>query len=127
MRRESADLPGDPVPDRVPDQLVARYGREARRTVRRRPPARALARVARLTAAGLRDGNVWALTFAVFLWSVTGAAVLGGLVFAFVRWPWVGLYVLAPILAMLSFSFAVALSLTRRQRSRELLQPGPRR
>lgn len=113
MRADGPGTPGGPVPDHLPEELVSRYGREARRAVKGRRPARGLARAA---AAGLRDGDVWALTLTVFLWSALAVGFIGGLVFAVARWPWVGLYVVGPILSLLALSFGVALWLIRRRR-----------
>ena len=63
--------PDLPLPERVPDELVERYGARARRTVRgsrtwRRPIALRYHRARRV----LKDRDLWVLTLLVFTWSV---------------------------------------------------------
>src|SRR6266542_3950217 len=89
--------PDSPLPDRVPDELVARYGAKARRAVRvsrswRYPLTRRFRRVKGM----LRSGDLWLLTLLVFAWSVVAAGAVGALVYAAVMFPWAGLFVVLP-------------------------------
>lgn len=104
------------TPDQLPDDLVARYGSAARRAVRYRRSRRSTVRrgVARV-ATPLRDGRVWAAAAAVFLWTLLGLAVLGGISYAAVRWPRVVLLVLLPVAAILTFSLGVAVRIVGRE------------
>ena len=108
--------PDSPLPDRVPDELVARYGARARREVRvsrsrRYPLTRRLRRVKGM----LRSGDLWLLTLLVFAWSVVAAGAVGALVYAAVMFPWAGLFVVLPVGLLFLVSFGAALRTTRRQ------------
>jgi hypothetical protein len=105
-----------PMPDRVPDELVARYGARARREVRvsrsrRYPLTRRLRRVKGM----LRSGDLWLLTLLVFAWSVVAAGAVGALVYAALMFPWAGMFVVLPVVVLFLVSFGAALRVTRRQ------------
>ena len=73
------------VPDSVPDDLVAVYGAQARRSVRSRRSWR-FRQAARLRrVAGSHDA--WYLAASVLLWMVVLAGVGGSVVLAGIRWP----------------------------------------
>src|SRR6266542_6820385 len=98
-----------PMPDRVPDELVARYGARARREVRvsrsrRYPLTRRLRRVKGM----LRSGDLWLLTLLVFAWSVVAAGAVGALFYAAVIFPWAGLFVVLPVGLLFFFSLVRA-------------------
>jgi hypothetical protein len=108
--------PEPPLPDSVPDELVARYGAQARRTVRtsrtwRYPVSRRVHRVRRV----VRSGDLWVLTLMVFAWSVVAAGAVGALIYAAIAFPWAALYVVLPVVVLFGLSFATALRMTRRQ------------
>lgn len=112
---EAADLP-----DRIPEGLLARFGPEARRVVRsHRARRHRLARRLRGWTSAARDGEVWATAAAVFLWLLMALAALGGIAYGIFLWPWAGLYVVLPLVTLVSLSFLTAVHLTRRERGRE--------
>jgi len=112
--------PDLPLPDHVPDELVARYGAKARRAVKGsrswRYPLFLRARKARRE---LRNGDLWLLTLLVFAWSVVGAGALGALVYATVLFPWAFIVVVLPIIVLFGVSFGTALRVTRRREHSE--------
>jgi hypothetical protein len=103
------------VPDRVPDDLVAMYGRRAEHQVRYRRSQRYRARFrARHVIKPLSDTGVWMLTVQVFFWIVVVSAIVGGLAYAIALRPWVGLYVVGPLVGMFVVSLLVAVRLSQR-------------
>lgn len=104
------------LPDRIPDELVARYGAVARRTVRRRrslrPPLR---RRLRGVAPDLRSGDLWMTTLLVFGCAVIAGAVVGALIYASVLYPWAVTFVVIPFVALFAASFLIALAISRRK------------
>ena len=95
-----------PLPDSVPDDLVALYGEQARYPVSRR-----FHRVGTV----VRSGDLWVLTLMVFAWSVVAAGAVGALIYAAIAFPWAALYVVLPVVVLFGISFATALRLTRRE------------
>lgn len=107
-------------PDRVPEGLLARFGPEARKVVSsRRRRRHRLGRLLSGWAAAARDGEVWATTAALFLWLLMAVGALGGIAYGIFLWPWAGLYVVLPLVTLVSLSFLLAVHLTRRERGRE--------
>ena len=105
-----------PLPDHVPDELVARYGARARRTVHvsrswRYPLSRRFKRVRTV----VRDGDLWLLTLMVFAWSIVAAGAVGALIYAAFAFPWAALYVVLPVVVLFGLSFGAALRITRRR------------
>ncbi|MCH8899139.1 MAG: hypothetical protein IH942_01445 [Acidobacteria bacterium] len=94
----------DPVPDWIPDKVVAEFQHDAEKTVRRSRRRRRRASVAAL----LGSSEVWWAAFVVFCGLALGAAVIGGLVYAVVVWPWVGLFIVAPAGVLFAVSFVIA-------------------
>lgn len=88
------------VPDRIPDEILADYQSDARRRVRRSRRSR--------TMSLLRSWEVWSVALVVFSVMVSAVALLGGLIYAIVTWPWVGLAVVAPAMVVLGVSLMVA-------------------
>lgn len=116
----SLSLEAVDLPDRVPEGLLARFGPEARKVVRsRRARRHRLARALRGWTSAARDGEVWATAAAVFLWLLLALGALGGIAYGLFLWPWAGLYVVLPLVTLVSLSFLTAVHLTRRERSRE--------
>lgn len=108
------------LPDRIPEGLLARFGPEARKLVRsRRLRSHGLGRVLSGWTWAARDGEVWAMTAAVFLWLLMALGALGGIVYGVFLWPWAGLHVVLPLVTLVSASFLTAVHLTRRGSSRE--------
>lgn len=108
--------PDVPLPDRVPDDLVARYGARARRKVKgsrtwRYPFALRYHRARRR----LKDSDLWLLTLVVFVWSVVAAGAVGALVYATVIFPWAALFVVLPVVLLFGASFGTAMRVTRRR------------
>lgn len=111
-------MPDFSVPDRIPEDLVERYGKKAWREVRhRRSWWYLLAERARRVAAVAADGELWTTAVMIFGCLVVGLGVVAGLVYAVVMWPWIGLYVFLPSLVLLGVSFWWAVRLSRRERT----------
>jgi hypothetical protein len=111
--------PDIPLPDHVPDELVARYGAKARRTVHvSRSWRYPLARHLRGVRTVVRDGDLWLLTLMVFAWSIVAAGAVGALIYAAIAFPFAALYIVLPVLILFAVSFGTALRITRKQ-SRE--------
>lgn len=108
--------PEPPLPDSIPDDLVARYGAQARRTVRtsrtwRYPVSRRFRRVGTV----VKSGDLWVLTLMVFAWSIVAAGAVGALIYAAIAFPWAALYVVLPVVLLFGVSFATAFRLTRKR------------
>jgi hypothetical protein len=107
--------PNVPLPDRVPDELVAQYGARARRTVRtsrswRYPVARRYRHVRTV----VHNGDLWLLTLMVFAWSIVAAGAVGALIYASLAFPWAALYVVMPVILLFGVSFGAALRISHR-------------
>jgi hypothetical protein len=132
MNRDFVADSGSPVPDRIPADLVMRYGREARRRVRHRrsrlygsarnaqSSMRRLSRRALASPFGRRD--TWLVTLIVFGCSIIAVAGIGALAYSLVLWPGVGAAMVASTVALLTMSYVAAGRLVRRQRQREELE-----
>jgi len=106
------------APDRVPDELVAKYGRDAKKTVKHNLSRRS--RLARRTRrAGKvvrgRGADLWQTTAVVFSLSVIAVCGLGALVYAVYLWPKIGLSLVGGVVVMFTFSYVVARRVTRRR------------
>jgi fatty acid desaturase len=77
--------PGHPVPDSVPEELVAVYGDQARHTVRYRRSWRY--RQARRIGRWMGGRDPWYVSVAALLWAVIVAALAAAIVSAGMRWP----------------------------------------
>jgi len=107
----------EPMPDAVPEDLVERFGREARQTVRFRNSRRY--RWFRQAKGGLRDfrdREVWTVAVIVFGMSLFGLALIAALGYMVVLWPWTGLFIVAPVVVLLPFSLWLAMRIVRRER-----------
>lgn len=128
MGFDSLAEPGSPIPDRIPDELLARYGSEARRVVRRktvrrrRPRSPALGRRVKELTGRIGDGEVWMVALTVFGCSIIALGLLGALAYAVVLWPWVGAGVILSSVTLLGLSYWTAVRLTRRDRARRELE-----
>ena len=115
MSPDYAAQPGAPVPDRVPDELVDRYGSQARHTVRYRRSRRyRVGYKVRQGSQPLRDREMWSLAAIIFFWGVASVAIAGGIAYAIFLWPRIGLSILGGFLTLLGISLGVSLFVTRR-------------
>ena len=113
-----SDFPSDPMPslpDSVPDELLARYGRDARRTVRHH-----LSRRYRLTrrfrgAVRTTTSDLWETTAVVFFLAVIGVCGLGGLAYAIYLWPAIGASLTVGLVLLFGASFLIARRVTGRR------------
>ena len=105
----------DTPPDRVPEELLARYGREARKTVRQHLSRRH--RFARRFrgAVGNTDSELWETTAVVFFFGIIAVCGLGGLAYAVYLWPKIGLTLIGTLLGLFGGSFLLARRITRRR------------
>jgi hypothetical protein len=75
------------APDRIPDDLLALYGKDARKVVRHNlSRRRRVLKRARSSIQGT-DVDMWQTTAVVFFLAVIGICGLGGLVYAVYHWP----------------------------------------
>jgi len=115
--------PGGPLPDCVPDDLIARYGRDARKRVRhnlsrRRRLGRSMVRAARTS-----DSELWQTTAFVFFFGVIALCGLGGIAYAVYLWPRVGLSLLGTLIGLFVFSFYVARRISAKATGRQAASP----
>src|SRR2546427_12081752 len=109
MQSENFAEPG--APDRIPDDLVEKYGREARKTVkhnlsRRSRLARRTRRAGRLVRGSGAD--LWQTTAVVFSLSVIALCGIGALLYTVDLWPRIGLSLVGAVVLMFTFSYVVA-------------------
>lgn len=105
----------DTPPDRVPEEMLARYGPEARKMVRQH-----LSRRRRLVrrlrgAVGSSDSELWETTAVVFFFGIIGLCGLGGLAYAVYLWPKIGLSLLGALVGLFGLSFFIARRITVRR------------
>jgi ABC-type multidrug transport system fused ATPase/permease subunit len=115
VQSENFAEPG--APDRIPDDLVEKYGREARKTVKHNLSRRSrLARRTRRAGRVVRGGgaDLWQTTAVVFSLSVIALCGIGALVYAVYLWPRIGLSLVGAVVIMFTFSYVVARRVTRR-------------
>jgi hypothetical protein len=107
--------PGVPPPDHIPEDILERYGSQARHTVRYHR-SRRYRFSTRFRRAGepMHDAELWSVTALVFFWAVAGLGILGGIGYAVFLWPQVGLSILGAMLALLGLSVLIAMRVTRR-------------
>ncbi len=105
----------DTPPDRVPEELLARYGREARKMVRQNLSRRH--RVARRLrgAVGSTDSELWETTAVVFFFGIIALCGLGGLAYAVYLWPKIGVTLLGSLVGLFGMSFLIARRITQRR------------
>lgn len=105
----------DTPPDRVPEEMLARYGREARKVVRQNLSRRH--RLARRLRGAVRtsDSELWETTAVVFFFGVIAVCGLGGLAYAVYLWPKIGLSLLGSLIVLFGLSFLIAGRMTRRR------------
>jgi hypothetical protein len=123
MQPEFSPDPVPSLPDHVPDDLLARYGREARRTVRHHLSRRYRVRRRLHGAASGTNAELWETTAVVFFLGIIGLCGLGGLAYAIYLWPTIGATLTAGLLLLFGASFLVARRMTRRGRENLDLPP----
>jgi DNA-binding NarL/FixJ family response regulator len=110
-------IPTDPMPDRVPEDFVQRFGREARHAVRYRASRRyRWGRQARTSLGQFKDREVWTVAIIVFGLSIFVLALAGALSYMVVLWPWTGLFIVAPVVILLPFSLWMGTRVVRKER-----------
>jgi hypothetical protein len=110
----------EPVPDRVPDELLERYGSQARKAVRHsRSRVRPVARRMRIGLTGLRGGDVWLFTLMIFGWGVIGLAIVGALAYSVILWPGAGMFVVVPVATLFILSLLVGARMAKKRRQVE--------
>jgi hypothetical protein len=108
--------PDLPVPDRIPDDMAARYASGARRSVRYHRSRRyALGSNLRHSLPSLRDRDVVLLAAIVFLVGLFAIALVAALIYAMVLWPAAAVLVLVGLAVLFAGSVMVALRLGRRR------------
>jgi positive regulator of sigma E activity len=108
-----------PLPDHVPDELVASYGKSAQKSVRysrstRYRASRALARsISSLVS--LRDADLLSSAAVILMWAVAAVAFVIGLGYATMLWPKAGLAMIGTLLILIGFSLSLAMRFARRR------------
>jgi hypothetical protein len=119
MQPDPATGPSAPPPDRVPEDLLAQYGRKARHTVRYHRSLRyRLTRRIRGVATSSTP-EIWETTAVVFCLAVIGVLFLGGVTYAVFLWPTVGITLIATLVFLLGFSYVIAKRVTRKGADRD--------
>ena len=108
------------LPDHVPDELVARYGKNAHRSVRYSKSVRyrfgqAVAR----TSQSLKDGDVLATAAVILTWAVAAVALVAGMAYVFVLWPQAAVALLGTLLILGGLSLALALQISKKRKAAE--------
>jgi hypothetical protein len=122
MEAESFE-PG--APDRIPDDLLAVYSRDARKTVRHNLSRRR--RVMRRAQGVIRgtDSDLWQTTAVVFFLGVIGICGIAGLTYAVYLWPKVGLALVSGVIILFAISFLLARRISSRQADPRAEQTSP--
>src|SRR6266536_3971252 len=109
--------PDNPPPDRVPDELVRMFGRQARQSVRYSRSRRyRVSKQVKRAGVTLHDSELWSVAAQVFFWGVASVAFFGGLVYSVFLWPAVGLALVGTVMLILAISLTVGLKWSRRVR-----------
>jgi hypothetical protein len=119
VQPDPANGPSVPPPDSVPDDLLARYGRQAHRTVRYHRSMRyRLTRRIRGVATTVNP-QIWETTAVVFCLSVIAVLFLGGLTYAVYLWPTVGITLIATLFSLLAISYVIARRINKKDSNRD--------
>jgi hypothetical protein len=118
MQPDPTAEPSVPPPDRVPEDLLARYGRQARHTVRYHRSARyRLTRRIRGVAHS-PSPEIWETTAVVFCLAVITVLFLGGLAYAVFLWPTIGVTLIVTLVTLLALSYVIARRVTKKDSDR---------
>jgi ABC-type multidrug transport system fused ATPase/permease subunit len=101
------------APDRIPDDLLVVYGKEARKTVRHNLSRRRRVLKRARSVVVSTDADLWQTTAVVFFLSVIAVCGIGGLVYAVYLWPTIGLSLVGTVLVLFTLSFLVARRISR--------------
>jgi hypothetical protein len=108
MVPEAFPEPEPAAPYWVPDDLVAAYGSDARKRVRRRRSRRTKVKRQARQLVRTTNAEIMQTTVLVFLFGIIGVCGLGGVVYLVYLWPKIGLSLVAGILVMFTVSYVVA-------------------
>ena len=108
MVPEAFPEPEPAAPDWVPDDLVAAYGSDARKRVRRRRSRRVKVKRQARQLVRTTNAEIMQTTVLVFLFGIIGVCGLGGVVYLVYLWPKIGLSLAAGIFVMFAVSYVVA-------------------
>jgi ABC-type multidrug transport system fused ATPase/permease subunit len=112
MEAESFE-PG--APDRIPDDLLAVYGKDARKTVRHNLSRRRRVVTRARTVIRTTNSDLWQTTAVVFFLGVIGICGVGGLAYAVYLWPRVGMAMVGGVVLLFGISFLLARRFAKRQ------------
>jgi hypothetical protein len=115
MVPEAFPEPEPAAPDWVPDDLVAAYGSDARKRVRRRRSRRTKVKRQARQLVRTTSTEILQTTVLVFLFGIIGVCGLGGVVYLVYLWPKIGLSLVAGIVVMFAASYVVARRLAGRR------------
>jgi hypothetical protein len=108
------------LPDHVPDDLVARYGKNAQRSVRYSKSTRyRLGQAIARTTASLRDGDVLSMAAVILTWAVAAVALVAGMAYVFVLWPEAAVALTGTLLILGGLSLALALQISKKRKEAE--------
>ncbi len=108
------------LPDHVPDDLVARYGKNAQRSIRYSKSSRYRVRQALTrTSASLKDGDVLSTAAVILTWAVAAVALVAGMTYVFVLWPQAAVALLGTLLILGGLSLALALQISKKRKDAE--------
>ncbi len=108
------------LPDHVPDELVARYGKNAQRSVRYSKSTRyRVGQAVARTSASLKDGDVLSTAAVILTWAVAVVALVVGMAYVFVLWPEAAMALLGTLLILGGLSLAMALQMSKKRKAAE--------
>ena len=108
MVPEAVPEPEPAAPDWVPDDLVAVYGSDAKKRVRRRRSRRIKVRTHARHLGRTTNAELMQTTVLVFLIGFIGVCGVAGVAYLVYLWPRIGLSLVAGIVVMFTVSYAVA-------------------
>ena len=108
------------LPDHVPDELVARYGKNAQRSVRYSKSTRyRLGQAVARTTGSLKNEDVLSTAAVIMTWAVAVVALVAGMAYVFVLWPEAAVALTGTLLILGGLSLALALQISRKRREAE--------
>ncbi len=108
------------LPDHVPDELVARYGKNAQRSVRYSKSTRyRLGQAVARTTGSLKNGDVLSTAAVIMTWAVAAVALVAGMAYVFVLWPEAAVALTGTLLILGGLSLALALQISRKHKEAE--------
>ena len=108
------------LPDHVPDDLVARYGKTAQRSVRYSKSTRyRLGQAVAKTSDSLKDTDVLSTAAVILMWAVAVVALIAGMAYIFVLWPEAGVALMGTLFILGGLSLALALHISKKRKAAE--------